>query len=377
MSITATDFADTAAESADERSERPPVQDLATQILWRGGQNIVLVAGIFLVGLLLFSPPIGLAVMWNVLIPTAPALIVVAPGLWRNVCPMATFSLLPRRWGLSHERSPSRWMGGALGIASVLMLALIVPLRHLSLNTDGPLTALMLVVAAGIAFTMGLNFGWRSGWCNSLCPIHPVEKLFGFAPAISVKNARCDSCGKCTTPCPDSTRSMTPIVTGPSLLDRRIGHGLTGSFVGFVWGWYQVPDYSGAVGISEVMVSYLLPLGCASLSLALYAAGRKWLCPSQAARAMLVKVFATAAVCTYYWYRIPALCGFGPHRSTGLLYDLTGVVPDYFPLIAHTLTTLFFAWFLLVRRNPKMGWMTRPLIRSNTGQGQVGVPGDH
>ena len=40
----------------------------------------------------------------------------------------------------------------------------------------------------------------------------------------------------------------------------------------------------------------------------------------------LPKVFAAAAVCTYYWYRLPALAGFGPHPGTGLLVDLTASV---------------------------------------------------
>ena len=38
------------------------------------------------------------------------------------------------------------------------------------------MTALMLLIAAGIAFALGIAFEWRSGWCASLCPIHPVEK---------------------------------------------------------------------------------------------------------------------------------------------------------------------------------------------------------
>jgi len=72
-----------------------------------------------------------------------------------------------------------------------------------------------------------------------------------------------------------------------------------------------------------------------------------------------VKVFATAAVSTYYWYRIPALAGFGPYPGTGLLYDLSGVLPDI-SLISHVLTTLFFVWFLLVRNNPGISWLKRP-----------------
>ncbi len=356
MSITVAEFGEVAAEAGSAS----PAPGSAALAYWRGAQNVLLAAGVLLVGLLLFVPAIGLAIMWNILIPVAPALVVVAPGLWRNICPMATVSLLPRRFGLSRGRTPSRRLAGLLGLASVSALFLIAPLRHLSLNTDGPMTALMLVLAAGIAVAMGIAFEWRSGWCGSLCPIHPVEKLYGFAPAITVGNRRCDCCAKCTTPCPDSTRSMTAVITGPAQLDRWIGHGLTGSFVGFVWGWYQLPDYHGPIGTAEILAGYLWPFGCAAVSLTIYAAARKWLCRSKSARNTLVRVFAVAAVSTYYWYRIPALVGFGPFPDTGLLWDLTGVLPSWTPAISRTLTTSFFAWFLILRRSPNASWMVRP-----------------
>ncbi len=355
MSIAATGLVEATTETG-----RPEIAALSAPACWRGVQNLLLLAGASLVWLLLFRPAIGLTVMWNMLIPVAPALIVVAPGLWRNVCPMATVSLLPRYLDWSGGRILSRRSAGLLGLISVSALFLIVPLRHISLNTDGPMTALMLVVAAAVAMATGIAFERRSGWCTSLCPIHPVEKLYGFAPAITVGNMRCDCCGKCTTPCPDSTRSMTSVMTGPEPIARWVGHGLTGGFVGFVWGWYQVPDYQGPIGTMEIVASYLWPFGCASVSLLAYLGARKWLCRSQSARNTLVRVFAAAAVSTYYWYRIPALVGFGLYPDTGLLYDLTGVLPDWAPLISHALTTSFFAWFLMLRQSPNASWMVRP-----------------
>ncbi|RTL47400.1 MAG: ferredoxin [Rhodocyclaceae bacterium] len=340
----------------------PGAKQDAAIVYQRALQNSLLLAGVFLVGALLFRPAVGLVIMWNILIPTAPALIVVAPGLWRNICPMATLSLLPRRLGLSRKRIPSRRWTGLLGLTSVSALFLIVPLRHILLNTSGSMTALMLLLAAGIAVATGIAFEWRSGWCTSLCPIHPVEKLYGLSPPITVKNMRCDSCRKCTAICPDSIRSMTPVVTGPSALDRWVGHGFTGSFVGFIFGWYQVPDYPGHIGAVEIAAGYLWPFGCAAVSLLLYAATRKWLCQSKLARHALIRIFAAAAVSCYYWYRIPALTGFGPYSDTGLLYDLTGVLPNWTPVASRILTTSFFAWFLLLRPSPNTSWMIRPVF---------------
>ena len=331
----------------------------AKDIYWTIAQYIVLLAGMALLAALLYKPKIGLHIMWNILIPIAPVLIVVAPGLWRNICPMATFSLIPRQLGLSAKRIPSRRTASLMMATGLAGLLAIVPLRHISLNTDGPMTVLMLLIAALIAIAMGAMFEWRSGWCNSLCPIHPVEKLYGFSPANSLPNARCDSCRKCTSPCPDSTRSMNASITGPTQLEKFVGHVMIGGFAGFIWGWYRLPDYFGHAGISKIGLAYFWPFAGALTTLAFYAAARTWGFRSKSNRALLVKIFAAAAVSTYYWYRIPALVGFGPNHGTGLLYNLSGSVPDI-SLVSHILTTSFFIWFLLIRDNPGTSWLKRP-----------------
>src|SRR5690348_9035887 len=61
--------------------------------VWLALQATMLIVGVVLVGLLLFWPPAGIALMWNFLIPVAPGLVTIAPGLWRNICPMATFHM--------------------------------------------------------------------------------------------------------------------------------------------------------------------------------------------------------------------------------------------------------------------------------------------
>lgn len=330
-----------------------------TRRSWRAVQYGLLAFSVALVWLLLFRPTLGLAVLWNVLIPVAPAVIVIAPGVWRNVCPMATFSLLPQRLGLSRRRIMSPDTAGPLSLISVAALVVIVPARHLAFNTDGPSSALLLVAAAVTAASMGLVFESRSGWCTSLCPVHPVEKLYAMSPALTVPNARCSSCARCTSPCPDLTESMSP-QRSTSALGRGVGLAFSGAFAGFIWGWYQLPDHPNGATLADAVRAYAWPLGGAASSLALFAAARRWLCRDQASRTTLVRLAAAAAVGVYYWYRLPALVGFGPHEGTGLLCDLTQVLPAWSPLLSRALTTSFFAWFLLVRSRPKHAWMLRP-----------------
>lgn len=342
--------------SPAHNARRPPSPAI---LAWRVVQYALLLAGFLLVATLVFQPDIGLDILWNMLIPVAPALIVIAPGLWRNICPMATFGLLPRRLGLSRHAVPSPRLAAWLAAAGLIALLAIVPLRHLSLNTGGPATAVMLVVAAAIAFLMGVAYEWRSAWCNSLCPIHPAEKLYGLMPGITVPNARCDDCRKCTTPCPDSTRAMNPAVTGPGRVEKAVGHVMVGGFAGFIWGWYRIPDYRAAVGAAEIISAYAWPFGCALVTLALYGWATRRFCTTPADRRLLIKLFATAAVCTYYWYRIPLLAGFGPHPGSGMLWDLHRALPDL-SLVSRTLTTSFFIWFILLRDDPHASWMQRP-----------------
>jgi ferredoxin len=262
---------------------------------------------------------------------------------------MATFHMLPQKLGISRNIRMPEWGAAALGLIGVILLFIVVPMRRIGLNVDGPLTAIMLLSAAVVAFMMGSLFEMRSGWCTSLCPIHPVEKLYGTNPAITFKNARCDLCEACSNPCPDSTPQMTPTMTGATRVQQVLGNFLVGSFPGFVWGWFQVPDYPPhQVGSPEIMTAYVWPFGACIVSYVVFKIVEHIFRHRENARAVLHRIFAAAAVSTYYWYRLP-----GP----------AALLPDWFPLVSHLVTTPFFFWFLVLR-SPKASWLKRPVMAS-------------
>lgn len=317
--------------------------------IWVALQSALLLVGVVLVGLLLFWPAAGIALLWNLLIPAAPALVTIAPGLWRNICPMATFHMLPQKLGIAQNIRMPEWGAAALGLIGMILLFVVVPMRRIGLNVDGTLTAVMLVSAAVVAAVMGALFEMRSGWCTSLCPIHPVERLYGTNPAIAFKNARCDLCEGCSNPCPDSTPQMTPTVTGAPKLQQLLGNFLVGSFPGFVWGWYQVQDYPpDHVGTQEIITAYVWPLGACIIAYAVFKMVEHIFRHRDDARTILHRVFAAAAISTYYWYRLP-----GP----------ASLLPNWFPLVSHLVTTPFFFWFLVLR-SPKVSWLKRPVMAS-------------
>lgn len=328
--------------------------------VWKIIQILLWVIGLVIVGLLLFKPEIGILVFWNLLIPIAPAILVIIPGVWRNICPMSSTALLPRKLNLFKVRKISLNSQGNLYLLGVMALLIIVPLRHLQLNINGPATATMLLVAAFIAIVMGIFVEWRSGWCASACPIHSVERLYGSTPIFTTDNAHCSSCEKCVSVCPDATKQMTAALTRNIPSERFASLLMTGGFLGFIWGWYQVPDHHGPLDFSSVILAYAWPFACGFASLLVYMFIRAELTTKQTL--LLNRFFAASSVACYYWFRIPSLFGVGIYPSDGVLIDLSASLPPWFSLAVQLTSTSFFLWFMMIRplKKAKQSWSIRP-----------------
>ena len=317
-------------------------------------------AGLLLIYLLLFDPTIGIHALWNVLIPVAPALLIVAPGLWRNVCPLAFTGLLPRRFHLSAGKELSEAVNDRLLFGAVVLLFLTVPLRHVILDTSGVASAIALLTVGGLALVMGFFFERKSAWCSGLCPVHPVEKLYGSEPAPSFSNAHCESCERCVAVCPDSVPSVDPFTgSNGGWFRPAAGFLMLGAFPGFIWGWFQVPDFHGVEGWSNLGEIYGYPLLGAIVTLIAFLLLRGVL--PRGKDKFLLRLFATLAISCYYWYRLPALFGVSPFgEDGGMLVDLTAFLPPSFAFYSRVLTTAFFCYWLLLRRSHPKSWVERP-----------------
>ena len=64
---------------------------------------------------LFVMPDLALKVWWGFVIPVLPLVFFVAPGLWRNICPLATVNQTPRR---SASRAGSRCRSGSTTTAT-------------------------------------------------------------------------------------------------------------------------------------------------------------------------------------------------------------------------------------------------------------------
>ena len=90
--------AETILKSGDQLSPR-------SILIWRIVQTLMWLVGVIIVFNLIFYPTLGIHLFWNVLIPVAPVLLVVAVGIWRNVCPMASTALYARHMGFSKSKN--------------------------------------------------------------------------------------------------------------------------------------------------------------------------------------------------------------------------------------------------------------------------------
>ncbi|NOY47193.1 MAG: hypothetical protein GXO84_03105 [Chlorobi bacterium] len=330
-----------------------------SRMYWRITQILVGLVGLGIFIALIFFPEIGIHAFWNVLIPIAPALFVVAVGLWRNVCPLASTSLISRHLGFAKKKKLKVKQQGRLQLIAVILLLLIVPLRHTIFDTNGLATAIIIGILALIAIYVSYKYNWKSAWCSGLCPIHPVEKLYGRKSLFVLPNAHCKTCVKCVAPCPDSTPSIHPLYKKKKMLSNKIAGALIiGGFPGFIWGWFHVQDYFNNEGWKYLVSTYAYPFIAMTITLILFLVMKKVVAKKH--EVILINLFAAAAVSVYYWYRLPALIGFGIIQGDGMLVDFSQSLPNWFPIILQTLTTLFFAWWIVFNKKEISNWVIRP-----------------
>lgn len=329
-----------------------------TAAIWRALQFAVWLIGAAIFICLIFWPALGILLFWNILIPAAPALLVLATGVWRNVCPLATCTLLPRHLGLSKRKKMSISQQGKFCLLAVLALYLIVPLRHSVFNVSGHATAILLFATAAVGTGMGILYEWKSGWCSSLCPIHPVEKLYGSNTLFELPNAHCDQCMNCLVPCPDSTPNIRPDSSHKTTYHRISGFLTIGGLPGFIWGWFHEPDVLRPPGGSNLIDVYAMPFLGLVFTLLLFWVLTKLLSAEQGK--IVTAIFAATAVSCYYWYRLPSLLGFGKYPNDGFLVNLNDSLPLWSISLMTICTSIFFFYWIVFRQPGRNSWVIRP-----------------
>jgi len=149
--------------------------------------------------------PLGVRIVWAVAVAALPLGIVLAGyHAWRRVCPLAFFATLGQRLKRQGRRKAGEWLGRHHLDVQAALLAAALAFRHLGAN-DAP-WALALLFAAVIlaALTVGFLCTGKT-WCNHLCPVGLVEKLYLEPTQLAAPegNSQCAACTACKKNCPD------------------------------------------------------------------------------------------------------------------------------------------------------------------------------
>ena len=204
----------------------------------------------------------ALRIFWGAVIPTLPAVFLVAPGLWRNVCPLAASNQTPRYLKFTRALTlPRSFFGVAQPLGMGLFIAAVAS-REPLFNDSGVATGALLGGSLLAALVGGTLFKGKSGWCSSLCPLLPVQRVYGQTPFATVPNSHCRPCVGCTHNCYD----FNPRVAFLADLyeDDRHWSGLrklfTGALPGVVFAYFLLPEPS-TIGTGEYYARFALVVG--------------------------------------------------------------------------------------------------------------------
>lgn len=149
--------------------------------------------------------PAGPKVIWSVVISALPLGFTVAGFYaWRRVCPLAFFATLGQRLKLQRKRKAGEWLADhGLEVQLGLLVAALV-WRQLAANATPWALAGLLIGVVVAATAVGFLYTGKT-WCNHLCPVGVVEKLYQ-EPALLLPqedNSQCTTCTACKKNCPD------------------------------------------------------------------------------------------------------------------------------------------------------------------------------
>lgn len=271
--------------------------------VWMVARLFCLALALAEIATLLLRPELGLTLFWAIIVPCLPALFAIAPGLWRQVCPMAFLNQLPQMGGFGLARTlpvAMRYWSYVLGI---VVLIAMVSLRRPLLNATGWATAALCGASLVLAFVGGVIYKGRSGWCGTFCPLAPVQRSHGQAPLVVVRNGYCPTCVGCQKNCFDFNPRAA--IFG-DLNDSDHRHAQQRVFFmsmlpGLIWGYYAVPAAKAASGLP----TYWLELGASmAVSISLFVTLRALL---KLSNYRLLTAFGMVALLLYYWNAGPIL----------------------------------------------------------------------
>jgi hypothetical protein len=306
---------------------------------WSAARGAAFAGLLALLALAIVDHDAALRLVWGIIVPLLPITLLISPALWRGICPLSTLNEAGNRLGGTTPLSPRDERRFA--IVGLVLFAVLVPARHLVFDQDAVILTGTILGVGVLAVVLGARYQQRSAFCNGLCPILPVERLYGQSPLVAIGRGRCATCAVCTPRgCLD--------LAGDKALAQTLGHArrdqrwlatplgfFAAALPGFIVGFNQLSD----APVPSFAQAYVVPLGAALGSVAATAILVALLRP--AARGAIVALSASA-ITLHYWYAGPTLA-----RSFGL----AGGASVAFRMVAFSVIAV---WTVRALRRP--GW---------------------
>ena len=327
-------------DAGGERQPFPSYTELTSKVplrVWQVLRIASIVGLLVLVAMMFLRPAAGLFVFFQVIVPLLPILFLVAPGLWRNICPLAASNQLPRVLGISRGRTAPNWLRNRGYLIAVTLFVGIAAARLAGLDRSGAAMGIVLGAVLATAIAGGFLFKGKSGWCSSVCPLLPLQRVYGQTPFVTVPNTHCATCVGCAKNCYDfkpraayhaDLAESDPGWSAPRKL-------FVAALPGFVLGFFMLTDQADVPTpqkFSLLGVCVLVSIG------SFYAVDAM----SPLSAAMLTVTYAAGALNIFYWFTGPVVAG--------ALREITGVDAPWLRWpISVTVAALTLLWIARTR----------------------------
>jgi nitrite reductase (NADH) large subunit len=294
--------------------------------VWHAGRVLSVAAAIGLCVLLLVKPARGLELWWKLAIPLLPLLWLTAPGLWRNLCPLAASNQTPRLLRFTRGLTIPDWYREYAPVVGMAAFILLVASREPLLNTSGVATAVLIGASLAGALVGGVVFKGKSGWCSSICPLLPVQRIYGQTPFATVPNSHCQPCVGCTKNCYDFNPRVAYLADLYEDDRHYTGYRkfFVGCFPGLILCYFTLPAHISA-GSDYARFALYIAASAGSFFLAetlLKVSVNK-----------LTAVYGAVAISLFYWYAAQVLAG-TLTGSTGTAWFVWGLRATVWALAA-------------------------------------------
>ena len=308
--------------------------------VWNGIRlfSVGITFGIILI--LFLRPELGLFIVWRLIIPLIPLLFFIAPGLWRNICPLAAMNQTPRLFQFTRALTAPNWFKEYGYVIGIGLFVILVSLRKVIFNYNGVALGILLILLLAAALVMGSVYKGKSGWCSSICPLLPVQRIYGQTPFVKVANSHCQPCVGCTKNCYDFNPHVAYLADMYDPDERFAAYRkfFVGFFPGFILAFYLLPNPGAPVdGSSQFFSGMLSMAGTITVwqmyllfaVIALFSAGSFYLLDSflKSSPIKITTLYGALALNIYYWFN-SMLIGelFGATLQPAVAWGVRGLV---------------------------------------------------